>query len=127
MATRATNTAAAPTFIFSFNDYFVLQALQGLTHEELWRAFTDRNNSMLWVAGHVVQTRATVLQMLGERVETGWGNLFDRGATVRDDGQYPSGAEVERAMRQVSPRLCSALSALSDEELADPLHYQFLE
>lgn len=123
MATKTTNTAAAPTLIFSFNDGFVLQALQGLTHDELWRAFTDRNNPMLWVAGHVVQSRATVLQMLGEPVETGWGNLFDRGATIQDGGRYPSGAEVERTMREVSPRLCAILSALSDEQLARPASF----
>lgn len=56
--------------------------------------------------------------MLGERVKTGWGNLFDRGATVGDAGRYPSGAEVERVMREVSPRLHAALLALSDEHLS---------
>jgi len=120
MATKASDGASAPTLIFSFNDNFVPQALHGLTQEELWQAPTDRNNSMLWVAGHVVQTRATVLQMLGERLETGWGNLFDRGATVGDPHRYPYGAEVERVMREASPRLRAALSALSNEQLARP-------
>ena len=121
MVFTATSAAAAPiSMIFSFNDDFVLQALEGLTHEELWRAPTPHNNPLLWVAGHVVQTRATVIQMLGERVETGWGTLFDRGAKIADAKQYPSGTEVARVMRQVSPRLRSALSALSDEQLSKP-------
>jgi uncharacterized damage-inducible protein DinB len=106
--------------VFSFNDYFVLQALEGLSHEELWRAPTSYNNPMLWVAGHVVQTRAMVLQMLGDRVETGWGNLFDRGTKIGDAKQYPSGAEIARVMREVSPRLHDALSTLSDEHLSKP-------
>ena len=119
MSTTSVGSLAAPiTMIFSFNEPLVLQALQGLTHEELWRSPTDRNNSMLWVAGHVVQTRASVLQMLGERVDTGWGNLFDRGATVGDVGRYPSGAEIECVMREVSPRLHAALSAVSDDQLS---------
>jgi hypothetical protein len=75
---------------------------------------------MLWVAGHVVQTRAVVLQMLGERVDTGWGNLFDRGTKVGDAGRYPSGTEVARVMREVSPRLHAALAALKDEQLSRP-------
>lgn len=119
MSTTSAGSLAAPiAMIFSFNDGFVLQALQGLTHEELWRAPTDRNNSMLWVAGHLVQSRATVLQMSGEHRETGWGHLFDRGATVGERGQYPSGAEVERMMRDVSPRLHSRLLALTAEQLS---------
>ncbi len=65
MMTTATSTASAPiAMIFGSNDYFVLQALEGLTQEELWRSPTEHNNPMLWVAGHVAQTRATVLQML---------------------------------------------------------------
>lgn len=121
MASRATSTAAAPiATIFSFNDNFVLRALEGLTHEELWRAPTSHNNTLLWVAGHVVQTRAMVLQMLGEPVETGWGNLFDRGSKIGDAKQYPSGPEVASVMRDVSPRLRAALSALSEEHLSRP-------
>jgi uncharacterized damage-inducible protein DinB len=121
MTTAATTTAAAPiAMIFAFNNYFVLQALEGLTQEELWRAPTSHNNSMLWVAGHVAQTRATVLQMLGEQMDTGWGNLFDRGAKLGDRKQYPSGSEIARVLREVNPRLKAALSALTDEQLNRP-------
>jgi uncharacterized damage-inducible protein DinB len=106
--------------IFSFNDDFLPQALEGLALEELWRAPTSSNNPMLWVAGHVVQSRAMVLQILGDRAETGCGNLFDRGAKIGDAKQYPSGAEIARVMREVSPRLRAALSALSGEHLSKP-------
>jgi uncharacterized damage-inducible protein DinB len=75
---------------------------------------------MLWVAGHVVQTRAVVLQMLGEHVDTGWGNLFDRGAKVGEAGRYPSGTEVARVIREVSPRLHATLAGLKDEQLSRP-------
>jgi len=40
MSATAAGSLVAPTaIIFSFNDQFVLQALQGLTHEELWRSY----------------------------------------------------------------------------------------
>jgi uncharacterized damage-inducible protein DinB len=121
MSSTTTNNAVAPVaMIFSFNEYFVPQALEGLTQEELWRAPTSHNNCMLWVAGHVVQTRATVVQLLGEHYETGWGNLFDRGTKVGDAKLYPSGAEVARIMREVSSQLRSALSNLKDQRLSGP-------
>jgi uncharacterized damage-inducible protein DinB len=118
MSSTAAFAATTPiATMFSFNDHFVLQALEGLTQDELWRAPTSHNNPMLWVAGHLVQTRAMLLQMLGEHVDTGWGKLFDRGATLGDAKQYPSGSEIARVMREVSPRLLAALSTLNEEQL----------
>jgi hypothetical protein len=113
--------AAAPiATIFAFNEPFVSQALEGLTHEELWRAPTNFNNPLLWVAGHIVQTRAMVLQMLGESAETGWGSLFDRGAKVGKPEEYPSGPEIARVMGEISQRLHAAIASLEDEQLSRP-------
>ncbi len=121
MTITTSSPAAAPiTMIFAFNDEFVQQALEGLTEEELWRTPNKNNSPLLWVAGHVVQTRATVLQMLGENVDTGWGDVFDRGAKVRDGAKYPSGPEVARVMREISPRLLAALAAVGEEQLNRP-------
>src|SRR5262249_40603434 len=102
-------------------------ALNGLSPEELWKAPTDRNNALLWIAGHVVQTRAMVLRILGEPVDTGWGKLFDRGAPAASTDEamrYPSGSEIERAMREISPRLHAKLASLDDRYLAGPATMQ---
>ena len=121
MSTSAANTAVAPiALIFAFSDSLVLQALADLTPEQLWRPLTSSNNSLLWVAGHIVQTRAKVLQIVGEQVETGWGTLFDRGAKIGNPKEYPTGSEVARVMSEISPRLHSALAALDDEQLNRP-------
>lgn len=121
MTTTTGITSAAPiALIFAFNDPFVLQALDGLTPEELWRPLTKSNNPLLWVAGHIVQTRAMVLQIIGEQADTGWGTLFDRGAKIGDPKDYPSGPEIVRVMSEISPRLHAALAALKDEQLCRP-------
>jgi uncharacterized damage-inducible protein DinB len=126
--TTATSAAAAPiATIFAINDAFVLQALDGLTQEELWKAPTDQNNAMLWIAGHVVQTRAMVLQLLGEPAETGWGKVFDRGtppALVANANSYPSRSDIERVMREITPRLHAKLASLDDKYLAGPARMQ---
>lgn len=112
-------TATAPiTTIFAINNSLVPGALDGLSDKELWSAPTPRNNAMLWVAGHVVQTRALVLQILGEPIDTGWGKVFDRGATVGKASQYPSGSEIARVMAEITPRLMAKLASLDDETLA---------
>jgi hypothetical protein len=125
MTTQTTSALAAPiAMIFSFNEPFVYQALDGLTEKELWRAPSDRNNGLLWVAGHVVQTRAMVLGFLGDPVETGWGRLFDRGAVLVDASQYPSKEEIERVMRDVSPRLRARLTSLAEDARNRPATMQ---
>ncbi len=128
MTTATPSAVAAPiATIFAINDGFVLPAIAGLTQNELWQAPTDRNNAMLWIAGHVVQTRAMILQLLGESVDTGWGKLFDRGtpaAKLHDAERYPSGSDIERVMREVTPRLHSKLASLDDRYLAAPARMQ---
>ena len=114
MTTATTSALAAPTaMIFSFNEPFVYRALSGLNEDELRRAPSDRNNNLLWVAGHIVQTRAMVLGFLG-----------DRGAGLVDATQYPTRDQIEDVMRDVSPRLNAKLTSLTDEVLTRPATMQ---
>jgi len=107
--------------IFAINDALVLQALDGLTQEELWRSPAPANNPILWVAGHIVYARTTALKKLGEPVELGWNiALFDRGQPRGNPQEYPSGAEVVEKMRDLSPRLQKALASATEEQLAKP-------
>jgi uncharacterized damage-inducible protein DinB len=128
MTTTAASAVAVPiATIFAINDGLVLPALEGLTRDELWKAPTNRNNALLWIAGHVVHTRAKILQLLGEAVDTGWGKVFDRGApaaTAADADRYPSRDEIEKAMREITPRLHARLASLDDAYLAGPARMQ---
>jgi len=121
MTTATKSPVIAPiAMTFLFNDNLAFRALEGLTQEELWRSPTDRNNAMLWVAGHVVQTRAMVLRQLGEPIDTGWGDLFERGAKLSDAKQYPERDEIERVMRDVASRIQTKLASLEDKFLGGP-------
>lgn len=121
MTTLTKSPVIAPiAWTFLCNDNLALRALDGLTQEELWRSPTERNNPMLWVAGHFVQTRAVILGMLGEPVDTGWRDLFERGAKVSDVKPYPQREEIEQVMRDVASRIQIKLASLEDEYLAGP-------
>src|SRR4029453_18050725 len=121
MTTATSSAVVAPlAMIFAVNDDLVSRALDGLTPQELWHAPTEQNNAMLWIAGHVVYTRATVLELLGEAVDTGLGNLFERGATVGAADKYPSRESIEHMHREVGPRLLAKLASLDEKHLASP-------
>lgn len=118
-ATRSAVTAPIAA-IFRVNDDLIAKALEGLNAAELAQRLTDKNNPMLWIAGHVVETRVLVLRILGEQIDTPWGELFGRGATLQEGGRYPSVQEIKHVMQQINHKLYERLQALDDEHLAEP-------
>jgi hypothetical protein len=121
MTTAMRSAVAAPIAkIFAINDDIVSKALEGLTDEQLWTRLMPRNNPMLWIVGHFVETRTQLMALLGEPFDTGWGQHFVRGATLRDAKQYPSREEIQDVMKDVSRRLHAKLATLDDEQMSRP-------
>src|SRR5262245_13762661 len=119
--TAAAHPVAAPlAMMFAINDDLVRRALDGLAPHELWHRPTERSNPPLWIAGHAVQTRASVLRILGEPFDTGWGDLFDRGAALQDEAAYPSREQIQGVARDVSARLAATLASLDEDQLSEP-------
>lgn len=106
--------------IFRVNDDLIAKALDGLNAAELGQRLTDKNNPMLWIAGHVAEARALLLRILGERIDTPWGELFGRGAALQVAGRYPSVEEISQVMQEINHKLHARLEALDDERLAEP-------
>lgn len=120
---NATRCAVAGpiTAIFRVNDDLIANALDGLNAVELEHRLTEKNNPMLWIAGHVVETRALILRTLAEQIETPWGERFRRGATLQEAGRYPSVEEIKQVMQHINQKLYAKLQALDDERLAEPV------
>lgn len=118
-ATRSA-VAAPIAAIFRVNDDLIAKALDGPNAAELRQRLTDKNNPMLWIAGHVAETRALLLRILGEQIDTPWAELFGRGATLQEAGRYPSVEEIKHLMQQINHKLYTKLQALDDEHLAEP-------
>lgn len=103
-----------------YNGALMKSVLAGLAPADLWHRPTDRSNPILWIYGHIVSTRASLAGMLGERINTGWGSVFDRGAELLAADRYPAVQEIERVNREVVERLKAKFAALTDAELAGP-------
>jgi uncharacterized damage-inducible protein DinB len=106
--------------IFSVNDSLASRTFEKVADEDLWRRPTEKSNPMLWIFGHMVNTRAQKLKMFGEPFDTGWGDVFDRGASLGDAARYPSREAVETVSRNVNSQLYAKLGALTDADLAKP-------
>ncbi len=83
--------AVAPlALIFTMNDSLASRSFDKIAEEDIWRRPTDRSNPMQWILGHMVATRAQMLKTFGEPFDTGWGDLFGRGASLGSAAGYPT-------------------------------------
>ena len=106
--------------IFRINDDLFARALDGISSEQLWRRLTERNNSMLWIAGHITHTRAEMLGLMGSPFDTGWRDLFARGSSVGDSDKYPSIGEIKRVLGEINEKMYAMLESLDEAQLAKP-------
>ena len=124
MATSGTRPAAiAPiAYIFQANDGLIRQTLSDLPADALWKQPGGHGNSIMWIVGHITQTRAGLLSLLGERASTGWGELFRRGAQRQDPSAYPDAQAIKTTGADLTNRLRAKLETITDEELAAPIN-----
>jgi len=106
--------------IFKLNTGLLRTALDGLSAAELWQRPTPLTNPMLWIYGHVVQARATMLALLDDPFETAWTDLFTRGSALHDASRYPAREDIDRTHRQIVDRLRARFDLLTGEDLAAP-------
>jgi uncharacterized damage-inducible protein DinB len=123
MTTSGTRPAAlAPiAYIFQANDGLIRQTLSDLPADALWKQPGGQGNSIMWIVGHITQTRAGLLSLLGERASTGWGELFRRGAQRQDPSAYPEPQAIKAVGVDLSKRLHAKLDTITEGELGSPV------
>ena len=100
---------------FEANTPLFAQALDGVTDEEMRRAPSDHNSSMLWLAGHLVRGRGRTLIALGLSADP-W-DLFGRGTHINASAKYPTRQEILHQWAEYSGQLHHALRGLSDADI----------
>ena len=103
------------------NDGLIRQTLSDLPAEALWKQPGGQGNSIMWIVGHITQTRAGMLSLLGDRASTGWGELFRRGAQRQDPSAYPDPQAIKSVGIDLSKQLQAKLATITGEELAAPV------
>ena len=117
----ACHPSVAPlAFILATNDALVERSFQDVPDADLWKRPTTHSNPMLWIFGHMVNTRAGLLRLLGGEADLGWGDVFNRGAELTDASGYPARERITAVSHEVNAKLYGALAALSDADLAKP-------
>ena len=106
--------------IFRANTDIINKAITDVKPEDWFRKPGDDSNHLMWLLGHVVVHRGSVLKALGVEWSSSWAPLFVRGSERVDDAEYPSIEEMNAAWKQVSDQLKTVLSEPSAAVLEKP-------
>jgi DinB family protein len=109
------------TVMYNTNTNLFKRAVQGIPPERWFEQPGKDSNPLVWVAGHLVISRALALKTLGSEWSAPWEKLFDRGAKLVAPEQYPGVESIVNAWEEVSGKLSTALSGVSCETLARPI------
>ena len=102
-------------------DNMYAKALHGLDPDELTRAPAEHANPMVWMAGHLAQSRVRLGRLLGVDAEIPWPSLFQRESAPPRAEQYPALADIRRVWDQAGAALRTRLHGMRDADLYDEL------
>jgi hypothetical protein len=98
-------------------DNLYAKALHGLDSSEATRTTCQNANPMVWMAGHLAQSRANLARLLGVEQEIPWPTLFKRDVAAPTSEEYPPLPEIRRAWEMAGRALRTRLQGMSDGEL----------
>ncbi len=107
---------------YNANEFILNNCIPVITPEESLRQPSPHSNHALWIFGHLIHSRASVLHFLGEKQEWSrpWQPLFVRGAKLVDASTYPAWSELVAAWHEITTALHKALDEVPGNVLDSP-------
>ena len=105
---------------FKTNANFLKQGIAGMNDVDWCKRPSEHSNSIQWIVGHVVWSRAMVLARLGDKWTLPWMQLYARGSKCVDSPDAPSPKALMEAWDESCSRLNTAMENASDELLNSP-------
>lgn len=111
--------------VLKLNTRLLPYTLKGVSDEDVICRPDNKGNSMHFIAGHMLESRNILMQMMGLPVETKWGKLFTLGAKIVEQSKYPAISEIKDEWEKVSAKLLQALEEISEEKLTEKAPFEF--
>jgi len=106
--------------MFKINTDIVSRCTEGILPEHWFLKPGDASNHLMWVTGHLIASRGTVLKTLGSEWSAPWNSLFARGAKLAPPDEYPGIEEIRKAWKDVSEQLLARVAGVPAEVLTTP-------
>ena len=124
LSTGDAMSAATLSKLFEFTYNVTKQNIQGFNHEDSLVQPQAAGNCLNWLLGHIVDTRNSILELLGEkRIWTPEeSKSYVRGSEpIHDDSNALRWDKITADFDSTQERLRAGLAKLTAEELAAPL------
>jgi hypothetical protein len=73
--------------IYKLNMMLFHNAFKDLSEKQAVARVDDNTNPLLFIAGHLVQSRCGLSKMIGAEITFPWVDMFARGATLKDQSE----------------------------------------
>lgn len=105
--------------IFAFNSRVVTAAAGDLSNKDATRRWKHgAGSSISYLIGHLCSSRYGLLKLLGVAHANPFAASFGAGVGSKDGGEYPTIAELTSRWRDLAGRLHTALTSLTQSQLA---------
>ena len=107
--------------LLKFNSGLFEERIASLTdHQLLFRA-TEHTNSILWIVGHLTNSRIHMLELLGEKRDYTWSALFKEAYDPANN--YPNLSTLAGVWQEVSGGIFDKLPKVTDDILNVEISY----
>ena len=107
--------------LFKFNDQLFYEKIGNLSDDQALDRVSASANPIIWIAGHLTNSRVHVLELLGVKNEHEWAQLFKDGYDQEID--YPKLSTLKDVWKQTSEEIFPRLDRLTEEELNQDIGY----
>jgi len=108
--------------LFKFNHNLFEEKIGALADEMVTERVSDHANPIIWIAGHLVNSRVHILELLGDKREYPWSELFNN--AYDPDTNYPSISTLKEVWAEVSPEIFLRMESLTHEDLSANISYK---
>ena len=103
---------------FKTNMYLVEKALEGLSDDEFSTRPSDNNNSLQFILGHLIGSRAQLLSFGNKKFEREYFAYIGRGVETPSSEQLPNLQGMVADWQAVSKEMFEMLAQMTDEQLS---------
>jgi uncharacterized damage-inducible protein DinB len=112
------SSAAALKTQFDLQTRLFNNVLSGISDEDSNDRPSDSANNMKWVAGHLLNTRASLLtQLTGGTPDASYAGQFGRGVSFDPNATYPPIEEIAAKWKETAAAISNGLAHLPEEVL----------
>lgn len=110
---------------FKLQTHWFINVLEDTSDVECDRKIVDHANPAKWIAGHLLNSRLTVLTMLkGNHSGNNYQDLFGKGTLWNSEGAYPTIEAIIRHWKEAADELDLLLSGVREELWRSPAPFQ---